>query len=337
MEPGDIQAVWQRLINSERSKEETSGEMPTVETSTAIAAGLIRLAISDGRYCTVLLPLALADAIEAEQVSQLISVSPVTLGLDGKAVRFLEVRCEEEKLNEVFARVVSDILRRIEAGSGALKSVNEALKEFRRLLHREHVSAQDEKTIVGLIGELLTLIEVLKIDQGGLRGWHGPDADRHDFRAGPVTIEIKTSLGADGSKIHINGMRQLEPSADTELLIRHIRIEPDPDGNLSVPDLVSATANLIPDQIELDEKLEKLGYTSDNAESWASKRFRHIESSAYSVIEGFPRLIPALLNVPWPVGGVSAVSYEVNLGAASQFRVDESIWQEKLREFCKCL
>lgn len=337
MEPGDIQAVWKRLIKSEGGKEKASGQMPTVETSTSIAAGPIRLAISDKRYCAVLLPLSLTESIEAEQVSQLISASPVTLGLEGKAVRFLEVRCEEKKLDEVFARVVSDILRRIEAGSSALKSVNEALKEFRRLLHRERVGAQDEKTIVGLIGELLTLIEVLRLDPGGLRGWHGPDADRHDFRAGPVTFEIKTSLGADGSRIHINGMRQLEPSADSELLIRHIRIEPDPDGILSVPDLVAAAANLVPDQIELDEKLEKLGYTSDNAESWGSKRFRHIESSAYSVIDGFPRLIPALLNVAWPLAGLSAVTYEVNLGAATQFCVDESIWQEKLREFCKCL
>ncbi len=159
MEPGEIQAVWRQLLDARTVEAKRSGEMPSIETRTGLAGGNVRLAISDGEFCAVLLPLSITDSVEPEQISQLISVRPVTLGLKGKAVRFLEVRCEEEQLNEVFAKVVSDVLSRIESGASVHKAVDEALKEFRRLLHKQNVSSQDEKMIVGLIGELLTLVE----------------------------------------------------------------------------------------------------------------------------------------------------------------------------------
>jgi hypothetical protein len=337
MESGEIQAAWRQLVDAEYLDSKSSGEMPSIETRTSVAGGDVRLAISNGKFCAVLLPVAISESVEPDQISQLISVRPVTLGLEGKAVRFLEARCEEEQLNEVFAKVVSDVLSRIESGAGVHKAVDEALREFRRLLHKQRVSSKDKKTIVGLIGELLTLIEVLKVNTSGLRGWHGPDSDRQDFRAGPVTIEVKTSQGADGNKIHINGMRQLEAGNESTLLIRHVRIEPNPDGELSVPDLVSEAAALLPDQSLLDEKLEKLGYTADACESWQSHRYSHVGSAAYEVLSGFPRLIPSLLDVKWPIAGVSAVTYEVDLGAASKFKVDDTTWESQVQEFCACL
>lgn len=334
MEPSSIKTAWQQLINAQP---DGAGEMPSIETGTSVSEGDVRLAVSDGRFCALLLPIAMTETLDPDRVSQIILVQPVKLGVEGKPIRFLEMRCEEEQLNEVFAKVVSDVLNRIESGAGVHKAVDEALKEFRRLLHKQRVSSQDEMTIVGLIGELLTLIEVLRINPDGLVGWHGPDSDRHDFRAGPVTMEVKTSLGADGNRININGIRQLESIEEHSFLIRHVRIEPNPDGTLSVPGLVYQAAALAPDQTQLEDKLEKLGYTADNAESWQANRYTHLGSTSYSVEGGFPRLIPSLLEVEWPIAGVSAVSYEVDLGAASDFKVDEATWNAKLQEFCDCL
>ena len=334
MEPGDIKAAWQHLKNS-RPKDVK--EMPTIETGTSVSEGDVRLAIADGRYCALLLPIAMTESVDAEKVSQLILVQSVKLGLDGKPVRFVEMRCEEEQLSDVFAKVASDVLGRIESGAGVHRAVEEALREFRRLLHKERTSSQDEKTIVGLIGELLTLVEAMEVNPAAINGWHGPDSDRHDFRAGPVTVEVKTSLGADGNRIHVNGMKQFESSIEGSFLIRHVRIEPNPDGALSVPDLVIQVAALAQEQTMLEDKLEKLGYTADNAESWQVNRYALVGATAYEVRGGFPRLIPEMLAVEWPLAGVSAVSYEVDLGAASEYKVDESAWKAKLREFCDCL
>lgn len=337
MEPGEIHAAWRQLLKAQSGRAASTSEMPSIETRTIVAAGKIRLAVRDSRYCSVLLPLAVSESGEADQISQVISVQPVILGCEGKAIRFLEIRCEEEALTEVFARVVSDILRRIELGSGVYRAVDEALREFRRLLQKWPGGAHDERTIAGLIGELLTLIEILTVHPGGLKGWHGPDSDRHDFRAGSVMIEVKTSLGADRSTIYINGMKQLESSDDTTLIIRHVCIEPDPAGSLLVPDLVTKAAALLSDPAELEEKLEAIGYMADSAERWAAKRYRHVGSSAYQVRDGFPRLVPAQLRVEWPIPGVSAVSYEVDLAAASAFRIDEAAWNGLLEQFCACL
>jgi hypothetical protein len=336
MEPNEILSEWHKLLADLKARDSAT-EMPTVETDTIVAGGNIRLAISDSEYSSLLLPIAIQDSIEAHQISQLISLRPITLGHKGKNLRFLEVRCDDERLTEVFARVVSDILRRIESGIPGQKAVDEALIEFRKLLNKQHVRAVDEMTLIGLIGELLTLIEALRVDPRSVAAWHGPDSDRHDFRAGTVTIEVKTSLGADGNRIHINGIRQLESAEGDDLLIRHIRIEPDPDGELSVPDLVAEAAALIPDQTEFDEKLDKLGYSADCAENWGERRYRVVGRGTYSVHGSFPRLITDHLNIEWPLAGVSGVAYEVDLGAASEFLVDDDGWSKMLMELCSCL
>lgn len=336
MEPNEILAKWHQLLADLRSSNR-AGEMPSVETNTIVSSGAVRLAISGGVYCSLLLPVAIQDSFEVNQISQLISLRTLTLSHKGKNLRFLEIRCDDEHLTEVFARVVSDILRRIESGVTGLKAVDEALIEFRKLLNRQHFRAINEMTVVGLIGELLTLVEVLRIDSRSVAAWHGPDSDRHDFRAGSVAIEVKTSLGADGNRIHVNGIRQLECAEGDDLYIRHVRIEPDPDGELSVPDLVAEAAALIVDRPVFDEKLDKLGYSADCAERWGDKRYRMVGKDTYSVHGSFPRLTTEHLSIEWPLAGVSGVAYEVDLGAASEFLVDDDDWTKKLTEFCSCL
>jgi hypothetical protein len=336
MEPSEILAKWNQLRADLRSRN-TNDEIPSVETGTIVSSGTVRLAISDGALCSLLLPVPIQDSFEVNRISQLISLRTLTLIQKGKNLRFLEVRCDDERLTEVFARVVSDILRRIESGVTGPRSVDEALIEFRKLLNRQHIRAVEEMTVVGLIGELITLIEVLGINSRSVVAWHGPDSDRHDFRAGSVAIEVKTSLGAEGNRIHVNGIRQLETAEDDELLIRHVRIEPDPHGTLSVPDLVAEAGALIADRCLFDEKLDKLGYSADCAASWGDKRYRIVGKDAYSVRGSFPRLTTRHLNIEWPLAGVSGVAYEVDLGAAAQFLVNDEDWKKQLMEFCSCL
>lgn len=336
MEPSEILAKWDQLLADLRSRNRTD-EIPSVETDTIVSSGTVRLAISDGAYCSLLVPVPIHDSFEVSRISELISLQTLVLSQRGKNLRFLEVRCDDERLTEVFARVVSDILRRIELGVTGLRSVDEALIEFRKLLNKQHIRAVKEMMVVGLIGELVTLIEMLRIESGSVAAWHGPDSDRHDFRAGSVAIEVKTSLGAEGNRIHVNGIRQLETAEDDELFIRHVRIEPDPHGKLSVPDLVAEAAALIADRFLFDEKLDKLGYSADCAASWANKRYRMVGKDAYNVRGSFPRLTTKHLNIEWPMAGVSGVAYEVDLGAASQFLVNDEDWTKQLMRFCSCL
>jgi hypothetical protein len=337
MEPIKIQAAWRQLIADQKTRDKVTTEMPSVETQTRVSSGMIRLAISDGEYCALLLPISPPDSMESDRISQFISVRHVTLGLDGKPIRFLEVRCEDDRLNEVFARVVSDILRRIEAGASGVKAIDEALAEFRRLLQKQMTKTPDDMVVVGLVGELLTLIEILELNSKGVAAWHGPDSDRHDFRAGTVTIEVKTSLGADGNKIHINGMKQLDSEGAGSLVIRHIRIEPDPDGGLTVPALVAKARALLTDWTDFDKKLEALGYTDEQSDGWENKCYRLVGSCGYEVQDGFPKLVPTLLNVTWPIAGLSNVSYVVDLGVAAEHMFDQTVWLSKLEEFCSCL
>lgn len=337
MQPAEIKSAWLELISDMERREQSGSEVPSRPTNTITSAGPIRLAISGGGLCSLLIPTSRPEIAEQDSKSELISVHLVTLSVRGTLAYFVDVRCEEKKLIDVFAKVVSDVLDRIEAGASSLGALDEALTEFRRLLHKPRTPSVDELLITGLIGELLTLIEALKFSRMALTAWHGPHSDRHDFRAGSISVEVKTSLGADGRNVHINGIRQLEIDEQDRLLVRHVRIEPDPVGPLSVPALVGEIGSMVDDRILLQRKLEKLGYLPDYEESWRSIRFRYVGAEAYDVCEGFPRLTTSSLSVVWPLPGVSAVSYELDLGAASSFLVDDSEWSVALEEMCLCL
>lgn len=337
MQPLEIQLAWKRMLNSVADSGAEANGFLTETTSTVVLNRRVRLGVSTDQHLSMLIPSDRREKIDASRKSAFISVARTALVVDGSRVDFINVECDEPQLIEVFAKVLGDILQRIENGHSSTSAIDEALKEFRRLLRIPAAQAPDIRIVAGLVGELLVLIELLKENDNAWAGWHGPDADRHDFRSGGISIETKTSLGADGRKVHINGIRQLEIEPDNTLIIRHIRLEPDPAGDLRVPDLARIAAELASNTSALESKLRDIGYTEQVAEGWGHHAFRKFDEAGYEVAEGFPRLVPGLLTVQWPVEGVSAVSYELDLGAANDFAIADENWGQIVREFCACL
>jgi hypothetical protein len=309
----------------------------TETTRTTLSNGPVRLGVSSGQEASMLIPASRTDKIEDVQKSVFISVNKVTLVVDGSRLEFINVSCDEPQLDDVFAKVASDILRRIEHGRPGNVAIDEALKEFRRLLRSPSMHAPDIRVAAGLVGELLVLIKLLERDHRAWSGWHGPAADRHDFRAGGISIETKASLGADGRKVYIHGIRQLETDPGDILVIKHIRLEVNPAGDLNVPGLARKAVDLASDPNALEKRLRALGYSEQVSDDWGFYSFRKFDEAAYQVLEGFPRLVPGLLNVQWPLEGVSQLSYELDLAAANDFALTQDDWANLIRDFCACL
>lgn len=337
MRSGEVLAAWRRMLDGlDRAGSGTSGFL-TESADTHLDNRPVRIGVASDRNVALLVPSPTGERWEQTQGSSVIAVQKVALVVDGVRSDFLSVACHESSLREVFARVVSDIVSRIERGRPGATAINEALLQFRRLLRPPRGRVPERTTAIGLVGELLVLCDLLEEHSRAWAGWQGPESDRHDFRAGSVSIESKAGMGADAHCVHVHGLRQLESPPGDTLILRHIRLEPDPAGELTVPDLAVRAADLSSDPDAVRSLLEVFGYAEGDSDEWRVHRFRHAGATAYRVMEGFPRLVPDTLNVPWPIAGIDNVSYEVDLAIAGDYRLTEGDWADTVREFCTCL
>ena len=68
----------------------------------------------------------------------------------------------------------------------AVKNTIQEWRDFLRLVKKKHLSIEEVR---GLIGELHFLNDLLAIDKNLFESWHGPEAERHDFRQ--ITFLLK--------------------------------------------------------------------------------------------------------------------------------------------------
>lgn len=337
MRSGDVLVAWRRMLGTLDSDGGSGVGFLTESTDTHLDNRTVRIGVSSERSVGLLVPSPRGARQEPDQGSSVIEVSKVALVVDGGQSDFLSVTCREPALREVFARVVSDIVSRIDRGRPGATAINEALVQFRRLLRQPASRSPERSVAAGLVGELLVLCDLLAEHNRSWSGWQGPDSDRHDFRAGAVSIETKASLGADAHRVHIHGLRQLEDSPDGKLILRFIRLEPDPAGELTVPDLALRASAMASSSDAIESLLEAFGFKEADADHWRVHRFRQVDATAYRVADGFPRLVPGTLNVLWPIAGVDDVTYQVNLATADEYKLTEPEWADIVTEFCTCL
>lgn len=111
-------------------------------------------------------------------------------------------------------------------------------------------SLMQTDSVVGLTGELLVILQLLRSDPKSLRrvlrSWHGPTRAARDLQLGGVGVEVKTTRGSTSSH-HVEGVRQVEVGhgvggvAESFLYLVSIGLEPAERGaGHTVPGLVDS-------------------------------------------------------------------------------------------------
>lgn len=309
---------WRRL----RSALGQDGDLgiPSVEMPVPLPGGAPRLAVGAGGEALLLIPLRPDEPFPDLAASRALGLREAILSVRGEGRRFLELACVESRLEGVFEQLVEEIIRRLADGESTITAVSGTLEEFRDLLERPASAGSMEKTL-GLMGELVVLNELLSISPTAWRAWTGPSAGRHDFRAGPVAIECKTSRRSIAGTVTIAAIDQLEAPPGGELLLRALVIEPDPGGPLSIDALASESLALACDPAGLRVQLELAGW-SPLPSDWTTMRFSILHDASYCVVEGFPRLVRHSLKEDDLPAGVISVTYGLQLDLADRFRMD---------------
>lgn len=244
---------------------------------------------------------------------------------DGKAM--LSVRLENQDDADVFARFCDDIVMTVKGAANETTAVQAFIGrtwKWHALLkgaRKKTLSRQDQ---LGLIGELRTM----KDDIGSVKGigaaveaWRGSDGAPKDFELSGLCIECKARGAASRSKVRITSEHQLAdvPGQKLALLVHTFATaEKDEIGAMDLHDMVSLIRSKVdaerPDlKLMLEEKLDEAGYENEHEYDVVAL---HRSTENYSVIAGFPRIVPGNYQ-----RGPIEVSYDLPLAEITPFEI----------------
>ncbi len=309
-------------------------EIHTIPTDVYTVAGPVRLAIGPDEEPRVLLPLAEQEKLATIHGGNALSISVSSFNHKGQILRFLDLMCLSPDLETIFGEVADEILARISRGDCCATAAQSTIEDFRSLLMRAGGTEVSRGKVAGLIAELLVLNRLLDRSPSGWRAWRGPARDRHDFRAGDMSLELKASVRLGASHLTINGLDQLEVPTGGTLHLLRIVIEPVSNGMLSVSGLARGAISKADEPETVRGLLAAVGCSDVDAQEWNQYRFRIDSECLYEIRPDFPRLTTSMLTDGIAPRGVHEVSYKVDLSVAAPFRCEPGVLADLEERLC---
>lgn len=168
------------------------------------------------------------------------------------------------------------------------------------------------EVVMGLVGELLTITNLLRLDNLNFDSWEGPAGGNHDFRAFGNSVEVKVCGSRSGGLVHkISSQQQLQSPEGGNLFIHSLRLQLGRNLPNKVSDLMSkAKKSGLFEGPDGEAYFERsigliLGGTEIPEEI---STYELLDQHIFFVDEGFPRIEPRSL-----ASGVIDVSYSVDL------------------------
>lgn len=311
----------------------TGLEIPTVRTDVSTASGFVRLALGESGEARVLLPLSGRETLTGLRGAPALKIGVTTFSCGGAKKRFLDLTCLSRDLETVFVEVTDEILARIVSGRTCVDAARSTIDDFRALLVRPSPANVPLPKIAGLVGEMIALDRLLDGSPLAWRTWRGPAGDRHDFRCGDISLEVKSTIHAGDSRISVHGFEQMEPPTGGTLYLIHYVLEAVAGGEFNVSSLGHRIVDKADDPYRVKELLASVDCPDIDADIWNQCSFRLEVETLHKVSEGFPRIVPSMLFDGVPPAGVSDVRYRIDLSTATDFVVSPSCFDE-IREAC---
>lgn len=217
----------------------------------------------------------------------------------------------------VFCLDIIEQTRNLDNDSLGYKTITDRYAQWKRLFVASKKDLLTEPQIMGLIGELLFLRDVLGKEIGlskALHSWSGQELTHKDFSMENTWYEIKT-IGCGQQNIKISSLEQLDSVYDGEIVVYFIEKMSSTYNGITLNKLICDIANLfdgIEDRDLFYAKVSLQGYEyNDYYDEYV---FEKKDLIRYLVTDQFPRLTPGVLPK-----GIAKASYEIALLEISQF------------------
>jgi hypothetical protein len=207
---------------------------------------------------------------------------------------------------------------------GMLRSIEE-LHRWQEMLRHQQERLLSRSEIIGLVGELLFVRDVLSPRLGilpSLRAWNGPEGHEQDFVLGGTIFEVKTQVVTSDRRIRISSEDQLDP-VQGRIIIGNQGLAPIPQG-----DDAGRSLNTLVDEIRdlavraggratdcLDIALLRAGY--EPRDEYGEELWVLVDRAFYDVVDDFPRIERRDLRL-----GVEMVKYSIRVADCQKYAVD---------------
>ncbi|MDK8465385.1 PD-(D/E)XK motif protein [Marinobacter sp. SS13-12] len=316
---------------------QSKDELPTRLSTVEVAAGPLRFALGPAHEARLLLPLTKSEKTGKLPVSSALRIKETNAVIDGSQTRLLDVMCTAKELESVFAEVVEEILRRIQEGDSVPASVRSTLHDFRALLFQVPTKTAPTEAVLGLVGELLVLNELLDRSSEAWRAWMGPRGGRHDFRAGNLALEVKSTRSASNSRVDIQSLDQLNEPLGGRLYMVRLTLESSAGGQLNVSGLFNRAISRCSEPEKIKELLLELDCRDPDSHEWNYLSFSFEGEDIFEVNDEFPRMTEDSFVGSKTPQGIQNVSYEIDLNYARSNIISENKKNSIQEELISCL
>lgn len=228
----------------------------------------------------------------------------------------------ESDLSRNFSVMCYDLAERSKSErtvAGAITILLRVLVSWAELFKRRVDDGISKEEVVGLMGELLLLEELITEGRVSLetliQSWRGPHGDARDIGLNGTRIEVKTQRSTSAMRLRISSLEQLNDRGDhVFIVLRRISVSDKGRSVLAIADAIQGLLSSSPlAALEFERKLALSGMDSGFAH--CHDEYESDERIVYAVLLGFPRLIPG--KVP---DGIVAAEYEIGGHFLEAFR-----------------
>ncbi len=313
---GITQEVWGRLDTILPSGESLTARLAMPEITSRLLAALD----AENRRHLLIQLQPHEDELHDDQ-SRGVSVTTRELVVhEHGSGRYLDICC-----NDTTGYNALDLIGGELAGGLIVPNVSPArlvelvLAKWRRFwgqLPRQMLSHEEQ---LGLFAELWFLSTWLATHVGVSQAvipWRGPFGARHDFEWTGRSIEVKATTSVRGRIHRINGLDQLAPPENGDLMLFSLCLREEAGASNTLPGLVAVCRSqmeLEPDTLDrFETALAQANYSPTYDEEYAKLKLRVVDEGLFRVEQDFPRITTASFESGVP-SGVERVEYEVNL------------------------
>ena len=236
-------------------------------------------------------------------------------GLEKNSYIFIE--CHTSTYLNNYCEILKEILELYDNSEIQLvEIINRVISKWRYFLGEPKDDILSEDNIIGLIGELIFLKELLKTQAAfALTIWKA-DKGEEDFINSQKVLEVKTTIKSKHEHI-INGIDQLLINPEKQKFILSILLNKSKsESSFSLPSIINICTDLIEnDRENLDnfyKKLKNRGYDSRDHKSYLDYTYDYYRGAYFAINHSFPKLTTQELISPLN-SRISKVRYTLDL------------------------
>lgn len=262
--------------------------METISVGVSVRAGVLLVGLDPYGNRHLLIPMLPGEAVSTDIRGSSVHLVRVESG----GGTYLSVVCLTNTLHGVFSRFARELVSTIADESSPARGAASAYRRWRSLFDDETATRLSTDQLVGLIGELTSVGELLRHGAcPDLSWWTGPRSQQHDVRSPAFALEIKSSLVREGREVTIHGVDQLAtPGSGAGLFLVHHQFDREPAGS-NLGSVVAVVEQAGAETDALRYLLNRVGVTEADLEPVSPRRFRHVATRIYDVERPhFPRI-----------------------------------------------